>query len=269
MNSDRLSVIFLNLFIISFPLSVTASQSFIFLSVILFLYSSFSNKSLLITLRNRAFVAALGIYIALLPAVFVNLGNYENSLASIFLKSEISDFWMCFAVLPAFYHIRNPENQDLDFTLDLCFRFSSCPFWISFRSLLLFVWLPLLLAGFQVKEGSRLQHFAGDFWGRYTYLPIGLMNTHLTFGGLCGLFFPGLVVHLGMTIRERKVWKNVVLGLFILFFGVVLFYNQSRSIWLGIVFAFGLILIKLISNADISKIRIGIKIFISTSNYNL
>ena len=258
MNSDRLSVIFLNLFIISFPLSVTASQSFIFLSVILFLYSSFSNKSLLITLRNRAFVAALGIYIALLPAVFVNLGNYENSLASIFLKSEISDFWMCFAVLPAFYHIRNPENR----------------IWIL-RSIYVSVFLVVLsgfvsiftpfrlasfiTAGFQVKEGSRLQHFAGDFWGRYTYLPIGLMNTHLTFGGLCGLFFPGLIVHLGMTIRERKVWKNVALGFFILFFSVVLFYNQSRSNWLGIAFAFGLILIKLISNADISKIRIGIK----------
>jgi hypothetical protein len=255
MNSDKLSVIFLNLFIISFPLSVTASQSFAVLSVFFFLVSSYTNKNLLITLRNRAFVAAIGIYVALLPALLGNSKLYTSSLGSILIKSEISDFWMSFAVLPAFYHIRNSEYRAS------ILRATYISALLIIVSGLVSIFTPFRLAsyitaGFQVKEGARLQHFAGDFFGRFTYLPIGLMNTHLTFGGLCGLFFPGTIVNFLLSLKERSRLQNIALVLISILFAIVLFYNQSRSIWLGVTFSFGLISVKLFSSIEKEKIKI-------------
>ena len=253
MNSNKLSVIFLNLFIISFPLSVTASQSFAILSIFLFLFSSYSNKNLLITLKNQSFMSAIAIYLTMIPSFFFHILQYETSLISILTKSEISDFWMCFVILPAYYHIRNPEYRSLIFrSIYLCVFLVVVSGFIT-------IFTPFRLAvfirdGFQVKDGVRLQHFAGDFWGRYTYLPIGLMNTHLTFGGLCGLLFPGILFHLGLTLKDRKVWKNLLFLLISILFAIVIFYNQSRSIWLGILFVIGLIGIKLFLGLKI-KIR--------------
>ncbi|EMM82848.1 hypothetical protein LEP1GSC037_4858 [Leptospira interrogans str. 2006001854] len=44
--------------------------------------------------------------------------------------------------------------------------------------------------GFKYAPGDRLQHFSGSIGPIKLYLPIGMMNTHLTFGGLLGLFYP-------------------------------------------------------------------------------
>lgn len=260
MNLDKLSVIFLNLFIISFPLSVTASQSFAVLSVFFFLLSSYTNNNLLVTLRNRAFVAAIGIYIALLPAIIANSSFYNVSLFSVLVKTEISDFWMSFAVLPAFYHIRNSSYRSsilraIYISAFLLVVSGLVSIFTPFRL------APYITAGFKVKDGARLQHFAGEILGRYTYLPIGLMNTHLTFGGLCGLFFPGIIVNLLFLVKERNMLKSFELGLFSIVFSIVLFYNQSRSIWLGILFSFGLISIKLISSIKKENIKISSKYF--------
>jgi O-antigen ligase len=237
---------------------VTASQSFAVASVFSFLYSSYLSKNLAITLRNRAFVAAVSVYLVLIPALLWNIGKYNSSLVSILTKSEISDFWMCFATLPAFYHIRNSEYRiwiirSIFVSALLVVLSGFITIFTPFRL------ASFITAGFQVKDGSRLQHFAGDFWGHYTYLPIGLMNTHLTFGGLCGLFFPGLLAHLSLTFKGRALWKNILLILFILCYSIVLFYNQSRSIWLGVIFTFGLIFIKLISSFAMDNFRIRLK----------
>ena len=262
MNSDKLSVIFLNLFIISFPLSVTLSQSFATLSIVFFLYSSFLNKNLLITLRNRAFVASIGIYIAILSAFFWNIRDYEpKEILFVFTRSEFSDFWMCFLVLPAFYHIRNLEFRNS------ILKFIFISILLVIVSGFISIFTPFRLAkfimdGFQVKEGVRLQHFAGDIFGRYTYLPIGLMNTHLTFGGICGLFFPGFLAHFVLTIRSRKFLVNLLLAIFLFLFTIVLFYNQSRSIWLGIIFSFGLILAKLFTQYQNKIFNLSIKLFL-------
>ena len=111
MNPIQLSVSFLNLFIISFPLSVTLSQTFAILSIFFFLFGSFQSKNLLSILRNQTFVAAIAIYIALLPSFFLHLFDYQVSIFTVPFKSELSDFWMCLLILPAFYHIRQSEYR--------------------------------------------------------------------------------------------------------------------------------------------------------------
>ena len=254
MNPIQLSVSFLNLFIISFPLSVTLSQTFAILSIFFFLFGSFQSKNLLSILRNQTFVAAIAIYIALLPSFFLHLFDYQVSIFTVPFKSELSDFWMCLLILPAFYHIRQSEYRisilrSIYISTFLTVLTGFISIFTPFRL------APYITAGFKVKDGVRLQHFAGDLWGRFTYLPIGLMNTHLTFGGLCGLAFPGLSVHLLMKFKDWKVWKNFLLAIFLIIFAVVIFYNQSRSIWLGILFAFGLIGIKLIQNSKIKLVN--------------
>ncbi|HNE08076.1 MAG TPA: O-antigen ligase family protein [Leptospiraceae bacterium] len=195
-----------------------------------------------------------------MPSFFWNIKEYQwKEIASVFTRSEFSDFWMCFIVLPAFYHIRNLEYRKV------MIRFFFISVGLVIVSGFISIFTPFRLAkfitdGFQVKEGVRLQHFAGDLWGRYTYLPIGLMNTHLTFGGLCGLFFPGISSYFLLTIPNRKTGFNLLLGFVLLVFSIVLFYNQSRSIWLGLFFTFGLIAVKLTTQIDFGKVQSNWKI---------
>ena len=63
------------------------------------------------------------------------------------------------------------------------------------------------------------------------------MNTHLTFGGLLGLFYPGLIAYYIYKFPERKEYKNIFYSFIIILLSILLFYNQSRSIWIGILFA--------------------------------
>ncbi|WP_133124559.1 O-antigen ligase family protein, partial [Leptospira ellisii] len=92
--------------------------------------------------------------------------------------------------------------------------------------------------GFKYALGDRLQHFSGNVGPVKLYLPIGMMNTHLTYGGLLGLLLPGLILEWFGTWNRKKdafFWFQTVcvaIGL------VVLLLNQSRSIWLGIFFLF-------------------------------
>ncbi|MCB1156714.1 MAG: O-antigen ligase family protein, partial [Leptospiraceae bacterium] len=95
--------------------------------------------------------------------------------------------------------------------------------------------------GFKVLPGVRLQHLAGRTFGIVTYLPLGLMNTHLTYGGLLSLFLPGIGFYslhsIYKNFRQSKFSYIFFLLLLLVPALFVFFYNQSRSAWLGLVFS--------------------------------
>lgn len=235
MDFQQLSVYTYCLFILTFPVSVTVSQGFAVLSALSFLIDSFQKKTLWKRLANRFFLVALSIYLSLLPSIFVNSGSYSHFWKSL-IKEEFSDFWMCFVLLTGHFLARKEEYLKL---FSKFFLFSA---FLTLITGIISIFTPFRLAvfvqnGFQVPPGSRLQHFAGDLFGVPTYLPIGFMNTHLTFGGILGLFFIGLTANFFYKIRERPVWRNLLYSIVLFLYGFLVFYNQSRSIWVGIIFA--------------------------------
>lgn len=138
-------------------------------------------------------------------------------------------------MLPPFFYARSREHR----TSMLLALKISCT--LLLLSGLISIFTPFRLAkfitsGFSVIPGTRMQHFAGNILGVDTYLPVGLMNTHLTFGGLLGLFFPGVNVYIFYNFRRFNLLQKLgSLGFFGLY-SLVLVYNQSRSIWAGIIF---------------------------------
>jgi O-antigen ligase len=173
------------------------------------------------------FYLAIGIYISIAILSFFSSGVLN------FAKGETSDFWMSFAIPLTIFHYRTQEGKYwiprfiiLFFALLLVSGFASL-----FTPYRLGKWIS---HGFNYPDGERLQHFAGGIAGIGTYLPIGLMNTHLTYGGLLGMVSIGCLAFLFTKIQSIR---STLLFLLVLFLtGFLVFYNQSRSIWIGILF---------------------------------
>ena len=182
------------------------------------------------------------LYLSLLISFFKHFNSYQHPAREI-IKGEFSDIWFCIVFLAAGFLSRDRENL----------KFFKISYFISLSftliSGIISIFTPFRLAsyminGFKVVEGARAQHYAGDLFGIHTYLPIGLMNTHLTFGGILGLFYPGLLAYYIYKFPERKEYKNLFYSLIIFLFTVLLLYNQSRSIWMGILFALIIMVMK-------------------------
>ncbi|HNO24961.1 MAG TPA: O-antigen ligase family protein [Leptospiraceae bacterium] len=235
----KLSFIFLSVFILTFPVSVTLSEGFSILSSFFLLIHKIRNREK--PNLPKEFYALLILY-----AVLFFTGVFQNSEIPLYKKlfrSEISYVWMLFPFWTAF-ELGNEFKKEI-------IRVSAVSFLILLLSGAVSVFTPFRLAvwfqnGFSVPSSARLQHFAGNILGLNTYLPVGLMNTHLTYGGLLGIFFSGVILYFLWSIFlffRTKVSSGALLRVFsvlilTLIFLSVLFYNQSRSVWIGCVFSF-------------------------------
>ncbi len=235
MNLSHLSVLSLCLFIITFPVSVTISQSFAVLGSVFFVLDANTKKNLLKKMKYPIFIMGTLLYLSFLLSYVKHFSGYQKPL-DFLLKGEFSDIWFCIVFLAAGFLSRDRNNLNY-------FKIS---FFISLGIVLITglisIFTPFRLAsfvknGFVVPEGSRLQHFAGDLFGINTYLPIGMMNTHLTYGGILGLFYPGLLAYYIYKFSERREIKNIFYSVVIFLYTLLLFINQSRSVWMGIFFA--------------------------------
>lgn len=255
--TTSLSRFFYLLFLLSFPLSVTLSQSAFVLSLLFLI----PHWAVLEHSKRRlyfpsAFFWALGIYLSTALAGLVtapSLGEFAKNLS----RGETSDFWMVLAIPVSLFHWKRDQESDrpvlssyLTISLGLLLVSGIASLFTPYR---LGRWISL---GFAYPEGERLQHFAGHWGEILTYLPIGLMNTHLTYGGLLGLlgggFFAYRVLKLGFAKMGSKsgsspqatrvdssimpVLEYLGVGTVSFAFLLLLFYNQSRSIWIGFLF---------------------------------
>jgi O-antigen ligase len=182
------------------------------------------------------------LYLSLLVSFFWHYSSYQNPV-KVIIKGEFSDIWFCIVFLASGFLSRDRENLKL-FKISYFISLS-----FTLISGIISIFTPFRLAsymfnGFKIVEGARAQHYAGDLFGVHTYLPIGLMNTHLTFGGILGLFYPGLLAYFIYKFPERKNYKNLFYSIIIFLFTVLLLYNQSRSIWMGILFALIIMIMK-------------------------
>lgn len=77
------------------------------------------------------------------------------------------------------------------------------------------------------------QHF-GNIGNTGIYLPIGLMNTHLTFGGLLLFFFPFLLFKTVLSLKEKFLHpRSAVLTFILIVFSAVFALNNARSAMIG------------------------------------
>ncbi|AXR65459.1 O-antigen ligase family protein [Leptospira mayottensis] len=229
------SLFSLGLFFFSFPQSVSVSQFFggftIAISSLLLFLDEESQKTW--KQIQKPFLTFFGIYILLFLSSLFHAENYSFFLKKFIKQSEFGDFWMLL-LFPASFLIASQEKNQ---TILRRFLFASASIVILLGCISLFSEVRVgkfVANGFKYAPGDRLQHFSGNIGPIKLYLPIGMMNTHLTFGGLLGLFLPGLFVDWFQSAKKKKGIVFVLKTLLVLAGFIILFFNQSRSIWLGI-----------------------------------
>ncbi|WP_078124533.1 O-antigen ligase family protein [Leptospira alexanderi] len=239
------SLFSLGLFFLSFPQSVSVSQIFggltIATSFPLFFLDEESRKTW--KRIQNPFLTFFGIYILLFLSSLFHAENYSSFLKKFLKQSEFGDFWMLL-LFPASFLIASQEKNQ---TILKRFLFSSASIVILLGCISLFSEVRIgkfVANGFKYAPGDRLQHFSGNIGPIKLYLPIGMMNTHLTFGGLLGLFLPGLFVDWFQSTKKKKNLVFVLKTLLVLAGFIILFFNQSRSIWLGMFVVLLLLLLK-------------------------
>ncbi|TGL37479.1 O-antigen ligase family protein [Leptospira perdikensis] len=236
----KISVVFLYLFFALSPFSISlcqifagASLFFLFLNVILKRkFQHFESQILFWILLYVSFLIT--------PILHWNQTNWKVTI----LKSEFGDVWMALLLL---HHsnLSTFEKTKLKKAVQIGALFLIVAGLVS----LVFPYrlAPFVMDGFQYTEGRRLPHLLAIFMGKFPlYLPIGFQSTHLTYGGLLALYLPSLLDHsfrIFKIVKRTAKFRFLLIGFFILsLFGLVLlFLNQSRSIWFGLLFGFFLI----------------------------
>ncbi|WP_017851419.1 O-antigen ligase family protein [Leptospira interrogans serovar Szwajizak] len=243
---QKVSLISFGLFLFSFPLSVSVSQIF-GATTILSTYPLFFLEKKLKQVWDKIqipFYSFLGIYILLFLFSIFQSESYSPFFKKFLKQSESGDFWMLL-IFPASFLIASIEKNHKTLRK---FLFISATITILLGCISLFSEVRIgkfVANGFKYAPGDRLQHFSGSIGPIKLYLPIGMMNTHLTFGGLLGLFLPGLFIDWIQSFQQKRSFVFGFKTILMLTGFIILFFNQSRSIWLGVMYVLLLLILSL------------------------
>lgn len=239
------SLFSLGLFLLAFPQSVSVSQVFGGLTIATAFPLFFLEEESKRTWKRiqTPFLLFFGIYLLVFLSSLIHAETYSPFFKKFLKQSESGDFWMLLLFPAAFLIASKEKNQ----TILRRFLFASASIAILLGCISLFSEVRVgkfIANGFKYAPGDRLQHFSGKIGSIKLYLPIGMMNTHLTFGGLLGLFLPGLFVDWFQSLKGKKNFIFVSKTILVFAGFIILFFNQSRSVWLGVFVVFVFLLLK-------------------------
>ncbi|TGN18485.1 O-antigen ligase domain-containing protein [Leptospira idonii] len=236
----NLKLVFLCLFWVSVPLSISLSQILGGAALLFYLISLFWENPRL----PRLFLWGVCLYVWILISGIFQSELSIPSIKKIILKTEFGDLWM-YLLIPAVASFSGGEKNKIKR-------------WIYLAGIILVIagtfslFFPYRLStyvmdGFKYIEGKRLPHLIGHLpvLGTGVFLPIGFQNTHLTYGGLLALFLPVLFsknyrcAKIYFLLKGRQRFYFYFYSFVSLSGLVLLFFNQSRSVWLGLILSFG------------------------------
>ncbi|RHX86907.1 O-antigen ligase family protein [Leptospira stimsonii] len=232
---ERLRKITLFLFcasIVTIGVSVSLSQGFL---VLAFLFSLFTSKTKGFW-KEPTITIAVAFFSWCLIDFWIHATNEENfsRYAKTAFNAELKDIFL-FSGLIIAWNLKKEEFPAV-------FRALHILFWVllitglvsSFSS----VRLSRLISDlYRESPNWKFTHPMGQIGKIPLYLPIGLMNTHLTFGGLLQFFFP-LPLFLFLKPLLKRNWKGALLqGMILVLFLYVVFLNNARSSIIGALFS--------------------------------
>lgn len=232
---ERLRKITLFLFcasIVTIGVSVSLSQGFL---VLAFLFSLFTSKTKGFW-KEPTITIAVAFFSWYLIDFWIHATNEENfsRYAKTAFNAELKDIFL-FSGLIIAWNLKKEEFPAV-------FRALHILFWVllitglvsSFSS----VRLSRLISDlYRESPNWKFTHPMGQIGKIPLYLPIGLMNTHLTFGGLLQFFFP-LPLFLFLKPLLKRNWKGALLqGMILVLFLYVVFLNNARSSIIGALFS--------------------------------
>ncbi|MGV3664609.1 MAG: O-antigen ligase family protein [Leptospira bouyouniensis] len=240
---------FLALSIISCALSVSLSQLFLLLSFVFFLFLEEKPK-LTGNIVKILFIFYLWQFVTVLYH-FAASGFDINSIKQAF-RDEMKDIFL----VTAFVSVQGIKKEDKIYLYKTFFIFSLVIVITGLISIFSMTRLSRLISDlYKTSSSWPYQHHYGKIGNLNIYLPIGLMNTHLTFGGLLAFVFPGFVFRLyDAWYNKSPKTKILIHATLLLLVSIVFLFNNARSSILGaLVSVFFGIYILIFIDKDISK----------------
>ena len=223
---NKIFLVFLQIAIVSCAISVSLSQLFLFLTFILFFFTK-GKESIRLTPISLLSFGVFGFYFLSFFFHFATGG--ELSYIAGIKGSELKDVLL----FSAFLIVQNLKNEEEIAKVEKAF-------WILLIVLLITgffsIFSPIRLSRlvsdlFKPSPNWKFAHHYGNLLGIGIHLPIGLMNTHLTYAGIFLLFAPFVFFRFLFSIREKK---NILFNFSILIlFGMIALLNNARSALLG------------------------------------
>lgn len=232
---ERLRKITLFLFcasIVTIGLSVSLSQGFLVLAFLFSLPTSKTSgfwKEPVIVLGVLFFGWYLGDF-------FIHAFREESfrTYAKTAFNAELKDIFLFIGLILA-WNLKKEEFPKVLKALHVLF-------WILLVTGFISSFSPIRLSRlisdlYRVSQNWKFTHPMGSVGGLSLYLPIGLMNTHLTFGGLLQFFFVVPAFLFLKSFFDRNFKKAILQGIVLLAFLYVVFLNNARSSLLGALFS--------------------------------
>ena len=240
--------------------SVSLTHFFIGLTFISFLAELIAKKITSLGNKNRPpalpinspLLIAGGLLFIMMFISALNQGLGHRGLISAFTKgfgNELKDLPLYLFGLFVFYAIRRMEGESY---LRTCLYIFGVALSLSGLAAVFSEFrLSKILTGhgFIASASNRPQHPAILLGSLQLYLPIGFMNTHLTYGGLLIMYLP---IQAGIFLQklESGSGKRSVSDGFLLLSGLFLLWlNHTRSAQLGLLLVFSLLALALIWKA--------------------
>lgn len=227
----KISFVFLCLFFLLSPFSISLSQIFCGLSLLFLFLEGIQKKTL--PKPPTSFWFWIGLYLSFLitPILHPESFQWQKNV----VKSEFGDVWMGFLLLHQ-TNLSPLEKKQLKRYVYMGGVFLILSGLVSLFSH--YRLAPYVMDGFRYLEGKRLPHLLSQIQGISIYLPIGFQSTHLTYGGLLAVYLPSVwektYRFLRSEIMRTRYWKWALSSVFLSGLSLVfLFLNQSRSIWIG------------------------------------
>lgn len=218
-HSLRLSIIFAGL-------SVSVSQFFLFLSAILMFFDKprFHFTPLV---KAAALLFAAYLFSFLLHWYFSPGLSYAKTA----WKAELKDIMLFFAFLV----MQNLKTEDGTKIKQAFYALMILLVATGFVSIFSRYRLSRLVTDLYMVSGTwPFQHHQGTVLGIHLYLPIGFMNTHLTFGGLLLFFYPFAFFDALQKFSSQGFTRKFFASAgFFLVFSIVFLMNNARSAFVG------------------------------------
>jgi O-antigen ligase len=226
---------FLCLSIISCAISVSLSQLFLGLCFLTFVFLKGKPD-----FRSRILLLLIIFYSYELASLFYHFvaTGFNHAVLELALKSEMKDILL----LSAFFVVQGAREEDKHKITKAFSIFAYIILVSGFISIFSETRLARAISDLYKSSSTwPFQHHYGSLLGINLYLPIGLMNTHLTFGGLIAFVYPYFFFNTYESWKNKKPWTNKLLQMTLLFLiSVVFLLNSARSAFVSAVFSVSL-----------------------------
>lgn len=246
----KISVVFLYLFFVLSPFSISLCQILAGASLFFLFLECLQKREFPKFGPQIIFWILLYLSFLFTPVFDWDQTNWKQTI----FRSEFGDVWMAFLLL---HHSRLSYREKTK--LKQAVRFGAVFLLLSGILSLVSPYrlAPFVMDGFQYTEGRRLPHLLVILWEKLSlYLPIGFQSTHLTYGGLLAIYLPSIWERTFRSFQITRIKTNSIfylVGFLILSLVgfILLFLNQSRSIWFGLLF--GILLLSFEKKLQIKK----------------